>query len=257
MNLFTTFVIPTQKKENIMEINANTTIGRIVRYNYKTSHLFEKRRIDYCCGGEKTLEQACHETKVDLDQFKNEIEEVILLEDWDSQYLDGLTPGALCDYIVNRHHQYIQVNAPLIQQRLQKLVKEHSGHHTQLHEIKRLFDDATDQLLIHMKKEELMFFPFIKALYRDLKKRSSVHINLPELEELLFQLEKDHDAEGKRFKTIALLTNQYKVPSDGCHTFEVTYRALEDFEKDLHRHIHLENNILFPKIDKLIKSIES
>lgn len=237
-----------------MDINANTTIGKIVRYNYNTSRLFEKRRIDFCCGGDKTLEQACNDTEIDLDLLKSEIEEIILLDDWDSQYLDGLSPGALCDYIVNRHHQYIHVNAPLILQRLQKLIKEHSSQHSQLHEIKRLFDDATDKLIIHMKKEELLFFPFIKSLYRDLKKRSTANVNIAELEELLRQLETDHEAEGKRFQTIATLTNQYRIPSDGCHTFEVTYRALEDFEKDLHRHIHLENNILFPKIDKMIKT---
>ncbi len=237
-----------------MEINADTTIGKIVRYNFKTSQLFERRRIDYCCGGDKTLEQACTEMHLDLGKFKSEIEKIITLEDWDSQYLDELSPGALCDYIVNRHHKYIHVNAPLILQRLQKLSDEHSSQHSQLHEIKRLFDDATDKLIIHMKKEELLFFPFIKALYRDLKKGNRTRVNVPELKELLRQLVTDHEAESKRFKTLTLLTNQYQIPSDGCHTFEVTYRSLEDFEKDLHRHIHLENNILFPKIDKLINS---
>jgi regulator of cell morphogenesis and NO signaling len=237
-----------------MEINADTTIGRIVRHNYNTSHLFEKRRIDFCCGGDKTLEQVCNEMNVDIDQLKREIEELLMLDDWDSQYLDGLSPGALCDYIVNRHHQYIQVNAPLIKQRLQKLIEVHSSQYSQLFEIKRLFDDAIDRLIIHMKKEELLFFPFIKTLYKDVKRRSNISVNTSELEELLIQLESDHDAEGKRFQTIAILTNQYQIPSDGCHTFEVTYRALEDFEKDLHRHIHLENNILFPKIEKMIKS---
>jgi regulator of cell morphogenesis and NO signaling len=237
-----------------MEIKADTTIGTIVRHNYNISRLFEKRRIDYCCGGDKTLEQACNETNVDLHQIKSEIEELILLEDWDSQYLQGLSPGALCDYIVNRHHQYIQVNAPLIQQRLQKLIDVHSSQHSQLFEIKRLFDEAVDKLIIHMKKEELLFFPFIKTLYKDVKKRSNISVNTSELEELLEQLESDHNTEGKRFQSIAILTNQYHIPSDGCHTFEVTYRALEDFEKDLHRHIHLENNILFPKIVTLIKS---
>jgi regulator of cell morphogenesis and NO signaling len=237
-----------------MEINAETKIGKIVRYNYNTSRLFEKRRIDFCCGGDKTLEQACSETNVDLDRLKSEIEEVILLEDWDSLYLDGLSPGALCDYIVNRHHEYIQVNAPLIQRRLQKLIEVHSGQHSQLFEIKRLFDEAFDKLMIHMKKEELLFFPFIISLYRDIKKKSTVNANIPELLDLLRQLETDHEAEGKRFQALAILTNQYQVPPDGCNTFQVTYRALEDFEKDLHRHIHLENNILFPKIEKMIKS---
>jgi regulator of cell morphogenesis and NO signaling len=236
-----------------MEINEDTTIGRIVRHNYNTSRLFEKRRIDFCCGGDKTLGQACNEMNVDIDQLKREIEELIMLDDWDSQYLDGLSPGALCDYIVNRHHQYIQVNAPLIKQRLQKLIEVHSSQYSQLFEIKRLFDDATDKLIIHMKKEELLFFPFIKTLYKDVKRRSNISVNISELEELLVQLESDHEAEGQRFQTIAILTNQYQIPSDGCHTFEVTYRALEDFEKDLHRHIHLENNILFPKIGKMMK----
>jgi regulator of cell morphogenesis and NO signaling len=235
-----------------MEIKADTTIGSIVRHNYKTSHLFEKRRIDFCCGGDKTLEQACIEKDIEVDMLKSEIEEIILLEDWDSQYLDGLTPVALCEYIVKRHHHYIHVNAPLIQQRLRKLIDAHSGKHSQLFEIKRLFDEGTEKLIIHMKKEELLFFPFIKSLYRDLRKKSTVEVNISELLDLLNQLEMDHNGEGKRFQTLAILTNQYQTPSDGCHTFEVTYRSLEDFEKDLHRHIHLENNILFPKIDKMI-----
>jgi regulator of cell morphogenesis and NO signaling len=237
-----------------MEINADTTIGRIVRHNYNTSRLFEKRQIDFCCGGDKTLEQACNEMNVDFGQLKREIEELIMLDDWDSQYLDGLSPGALCDYIVNRHHQYIQVNAPLIKQRLQKLIEVHSSQYSQLFKIKRLFDDATDKLNIHMKKEELLFFPLIKTLYKDVKRRSNISVNTSELEELLILLVSDHDEEGERFTTIALLTNQYQIPSDGCHTFEVTYRVLEDFEKDLHKHIHLENNILFPKIENMINS---
>ncbi len=240
-----------------MEINEKTTIGRIVRHNYNTSRLFEKWRIDFCCGGDKTLEQACNERNVDLDQLKSEIEELIMLEDWDSQYLEGLAPRALCDYIVNRHHQYIQVNAPLIKQRLQKLIEVHSNQHSQLFEIQRLFDEAVDKLIIHLKKEELLFFPFIITLYKEVKRGNDISVNTSELEELLLQLESDHDAEGKRFQSIAILTNQYQIPSGGCHTFEVTYRALEDFEKDLHRHIHLENNILFPKIAKMIKSYNS
>jgi regulator of cell morphogenesis and NO signaling len=146
------------------------------------------------------------------------------------------------------------VNAPLILQRLQKLIEVHSNQHSQLFEIKKLFDEAADKLIIHMKKEELLFFPYVKTLYKDFKKRSKGRLNKPELKDLLNQLEMDHEAEGKRFHTLAILTNQYKIPADGCNTFEVTYRALEDFEKDLHRHIHLENNILFPKIEKMIKS---
>ena len=230
-----------------MEIQISTTIGEIVRLNFKAAQLFDKHRIDFCCGGDISLSEACSHSEVDLNMLMTEIEALLKVRDSESTYIEGMSLDQLCDYIVNRHHSYVNENIPFLQQKLQKLCDVHGMGHPELFEINKLFGIVAGNLADHMKKEELILFPLIREMTSHQKKASGDHVDPGDVQKTIIELEFEHQKEGERFKTIADLSNSYTVPPDGCQTFDVTYRTLHEFEQDLHRHIHLENNVLFKK----------
>ena len=230
-----------------MGINTNTSVGDIVKVNFKTAQIFEKNSIDFCCGGGVSLGEACSKANVDIDQLIPELESLVLLNDPDSKYIDGLELNELCDYIEKRHHSYVSETIPFLQQKLQKLCDVHGDNHSELFEVKELFDGAAENLSAHMKKEELLLFPYIRKMAKykreDLNRKSELGEALKTIE----LMNEEHQTEGERFEKISTLTSSYTCPPDGCGTYQVTYKTLKDFEIDLHRHIHLENNILFKK----------
>ena len=230
-----------------MEIETGTEIGKIVRLNFKTAKLFEKYGIDFCCGGGISLSEACENSNADLNKLVSEIEALLKVNDPESKYIERLGLDQLCDYIVNRHHSYVSDNIPFLKQKLQKLCDVHGLGHPELFEINKLFETMAGNLATHMKKEELILFPLIHIIAGYEKEGAGEHIEPGRIQNTITELEDEHQAEGVRFGTIARLSNNYTVPPDGCNTFEITYRTLEEFEQDLHRHIHLENNVLFKK----------
>jgi len=230
-----------------MEINKNTRVGDIVKANFKTAQIFDKNRIDFCCGGGISLDTACEESNVDIDQLVPELEALVLLNDPDSKYIDGLELDELCDYIEKRHHIYVRDNIPFLQQKLQKLSDVHVENHPELFEVKELFDGAVENLGTHMEKEESILFPYIRKMVKYKSEGSAAKGELGEATKTIDLMHKEHQTEGERFEKISTLTSSYNCPPDGCNTYQVTYQTLKDFESDLHRHIHLENNILFRK----------
>lgn len=131
-------------------------------------------------------------------------------------------------------------NIPFLQQKLQKLCDVHGSHHPELFKINELFGLVAENLALHMKKEELILFPILL----DPEAVKSAELTIAELDD-------EHVAEGNRFGEIAKLSKHYTMPADGCNTFDVTYRTLKEFEQDLHRHIHLESNVLFKKVSSI------
>lgn len=230
-----------------MEINTNTSVGDIVKANFKTAQIFDKNKIDFCCGGGISLEEACEKSKVDIDQIVPELEALVALNDPDSKYIDALELNELCDYIEKRHHTYVSENIPFLQEKLQKLCNVHGENHPELFEIKELFDGASGNLSAHMKKEELILFPYIRKMVKYTKEALNAKGEFGDVKNTIDMLDDEHQTEGERFEKISNLTSSYTCPPDGCGTFQVTYQTLKDFENDLHRHIHLENNILFKK----------
>ncbi len=234
-----------------MEITNNTLVSEIVSENFKTARIFEENNIDFCCGGNISLADASKQSLINVQELISMIEPVMKNQDSDSKFIENLPLDHLCNYIEERHHAYINKTAPFIQQKLEKLTNVHGDNHPELFEVKQLFDDAVANLTAHMKKEELILFPFVRNLVR-LKEG---HINeVPGLGNILAPInvmKAEHEIEGERFRKLVEITNNYTVPADGCNTYEVTYKSLKDFESDLHRHIHLENNILFPKAIKM------
>ena len=153
----------------------------------------------------------------------------------------------LADYIEKTHHRYVEEKTQVILPFLDKLCKVHGANHPELFEINELFIGCAGELAQHMKKEELMLFPFIKKMAKAaLTEEPIAKPQFGTVKNPIAMMMEEHEAEGDRFVKIAALTNNYTPPADGCSTFRVTYAMLADFEQDLHKHIHLENNILFP-----------
>ena len=235
-----------------MNISTNTPVGEVVKLNFKTAQLFQANRIDYCCGGQKTISEACSAAGIKPEPLIEQLEQMAGQTDPDSLYIDNLQLDELSDYIIKRHHSYVRNTIPFLKQNLDKICDVHGDHHPELFEVRELFDGSAGALTVHMQKEELMLFPYIKKL-AVAKREDALPGKSPfgTVSNPISAMLADHDNEGRRYERIAELTGDYSIPEDACTTYRVTLSQLQDFERDLHRHIHLENNILFPKAAEL------
>ena len=223
------------------------TIGDFVAENFRTAEVFKKYHIDFCCKGGRTVEEACDNKKVSPQQIYQELEEIVNRKSEDIDF-NSWPLDLLADYVEKTHHKYVEEKSAMLIPYLNKLCKEHGERHPELFEINELFIGSAQDLAAHMKKEELILFPFIKQMVE--AKKNGEPLPAPRfgtVENPVAMMKHEHEAEGERFVKIAELTNNYEFPDDACGTYQVTYRMLEDFQNDLHKHIHLENNILFPK----------
>lgn len=233
------------------------TIGEIVAEDFRAASVFKKYNIDFCCKGNRSIDEACETKKInpedvyrELDNLQNKNTEGI---DFNSWPLD-----LLADYVEKTHHRYIEEKTPVLLQFLNKISKVHGDRHPELLEVYELFEESAQDLGAHLKKEELILFPFIKKMMN--AQREGKAMENPQfgtVENPVVMMKHEHTVEGDRFAKIAELTNNYQFPDDACSTYQVTFKMLEDFENDLHKHIHLENNILFPKAVELEKTFRN
>lgn len=225
-----------------MEKYKDIKIGEIVMQDFRAAAVFKNAGIDFCCGGNQSLEEACSDKKLDISTIEKQLME-----------LDNSTPDAahnfkewnldfLCDYIVNTHHKTVLNLLPQLSFYTQKIAEVHGSNHSELLEIASLFSQINEELLQHLKNEEEVLFPAIKEL---LKSNSAIAKETIISE--ITRMAKEHEFAGGAMDTINVLSHNYLVPDDGCNTYKVTYKLLEQFEDDLHIHVHLENNILYPK----------
>ncbi len=231
------------------------TVANYVTENIKTAHIFKKHGIDFCCGGGISIEKACEKNNVD---FETLITDLNQLENNTSSHNNFNNWGLdfLINFIVNTHHKYVEENLSLLKQYGDRVAKVHGHHYSELLEIKELIHVVAGELASHMKKEELILFPFIKKLVIAKKEGTKVEIpNFGTVDNPIKMMEEEHDKAGDIFKRISELTNTYKTPEGACNTFKTLYAKLEEFEDDLHQHVHLENNILFPKAKQLEASL--
>lgn len=234
-----------------------TTIGEIVANDFRTAAIFSKYNIDFCCKGHRTLEEVCKKRKIEeyllveeLDRAKNNSANQTF--DYKSWPLDLLT-----DYIEKTHHRYVEEKTPVLRRFLNKLCSVHGEVHPELFEINTLFTESAADLATHMKREEEVLFPYIRKMKIAHNKGQTLQMpHFGTIENQVVLMKEEHDIEGQRFKKIAVLTNNYTPPADACNTYKVTFLMLEEFERDLHKHIHMENNILFPRAIVLEKNFE-
>lgn len=235
-----------------MTISKNSKVGEVVKLNYNTAPLFHANRIDYCCGGSKSILEACNEVGIEPNQLITQLEEISDHVDPDSEYINNLALDELSEYIVNRHHSYVAKNIPFLKESLEKICDVHGENHPELLTIRDLFFESADALKMHMQKEELVLFPYIQKMMKvDNSNNQISGANFGSVSNPIGMMITEHETEGKRFDTISKITRNYTIPDDACTTYSATLDRLKDFENDLHRHIHLENNILFPKAIEL------
>lgn len=232
---------------------ASTKVSKIVARNYRTAKVFTTYGIDFCCNGGIPLADACAQRGVDLSRVLGEIETA--LQDPDPQDFQSMDPRRLVDHILSVHHQYVRTTLPVLRTYLNKLSRVHGERHPELLRIEALFSESALALLEHMEKEEQILFPYVRALadasahQYPLSAPHFGHIRNP-----IAMMEDEHQTEGERFRAIAALSDNYQPPADACQTYRVAFAVLEEFERDLHKHIHLENNILFPKATELYQA---
>lgn len=224
------------------------TIGEYVAKDFRTASVFSKYGIDFCCKGNRTIEEACAKKALNFEQIEKEVELLMEMKGGGSIDFQSWPVDLLIDYIEKTHHRYVVEKTPVLLAFLDKLCKVHGGSHPELFSINELFIGCASELSQHMQKEERVLFPFIKEManaIRTQQKLEQPHFGT--VENPIAMMKHEHVNEGERFVKIAELTNNYTPPSDACNTYKVTFSMLQEFEQDLHKHIHLENNILFIK----------
>lgn len=231
---------------------ATETVGAVVAKDYRAAAVLEKYGLDFCCGGNVPLENACREKGIDLDRLRREIAEATTQPLDRGQNYDAWDLPFLSDFIVNTHHVYLRENIPSIAAYTRKIAEVHGDRHPEVVEIASIFAKVAAEMELHLKKEEEELFPAVRRLF-ELRKQGgeAEEKQAAELERVISELGHEHDAVGAAVHEIRRLANDYEVPGDVCNTFMVTYQKLREFEDDLHRHVHLENNILFPKAARL------
>lgn len=238
-----------------MEITEQSIIGEIVAKNYRTAAVFKKHQIDFCCNGNRTIHTACTEKEIPTHLLIDKLNAIMLSEDRSEIDFSSWPLDLIIDYIEKRHHRYVTDKILEIRPYLQKIVAVHGSQHPELEEIQTLFLQSADDLTIHMKKEELMLFPYIRKM--SVNPANLIPASFGTVRNPITMMHHDHDEEGERFRKISQLSHNYTTPDNACNTYQTTFALLQEFENDLHRHIHLENNILFPKAIELEKQISN
>lgn len=234
----------------------DSTIGELVANDYRKAEVFKKYGLDFCCGGKKTLHDACSSKGLDIVQIEKELQILDSISDLPSEDYSSWDLSFLADYILNTHHKYVKRAIPIIYEYVVKVSNVHGERHPEANVIAEKFLMITDELNRHMCKEEDVLFPYIKHLSiaadNGMKIESSP---FGTLKNPINMMEHEHDVVGKLMDEIRILTNNYTPPADACTTYKLSYAKLKEFEDDLHKHIHLENNILFPKAIELEKEL--
>ena len=206
--------------------------------------VFTKYNIDYCCGGNRSLEEACTRIGLNPEKIKQEIFSAPAHDSGLPLRVERWSAALLADYIVQNHHQYVRLAIPEIEALLEKVCAAHGDDNIELLNIQQDFNDLAEELLNHMAKEEVALFPAIKRLesHNDPDHPLTDTLKMP-----IMMMEHEHVVAGELMKSIRHLSNNYTVPEFACPTYRVTFQKLKEFDYDLMTHVHLENNILFRK----------
>ena len=241
-------VLITKKGQNDKE-----TIGQIAVKDLRKAEVFKKYGIDFCCGGKKTVRQVCEEKGIDATKVEQELQQVNTENKTDNNAYNEWELDFLADYIVNTHHRYVRKYLPELRGYALKVAQVHGDHHPELFEIQKLVETINEELSEHMVNEEKVLFTYVKKIVN--ARNNSLPLNKEgrNLASLIDELEEEHDYVGRCLDKIRALSNGYAIPDDACASYKLLFKMIQEFEDDLHIHIHLENNILFPKAVEMEK----
>jgi len=230
------------------------TLGDIVAKDLRKAEVFKKYGLDFCCGGKKTVKEACAEKGLDVAMIEKELQNSdksvstarpLPYNDWNLDFL--------ADYIVNTHHSYVKKTIPDVRSYAEKVAKVHGAHHPELLQINKLAQEVCDEMSAHMVKEETVLFPYVKQLVASTNGKVKFG-NLDTVKTPINMMEMEHEVVGNNMDKIREISNNYALPEDACGSYAYLFKTLDEFENDLHIHVHLENNILFPKALELEKN---
>lgn len=234
------------------------TMGEIATKDLRKAQVFKKYGLDFCCRGNRTVKEACEEKGLDVTKVEQELQQPdkmptsrpIPYTDWSLDFL--------AEYIVNTHHSYVLKALPDLLTYAEKVKNVHGLQHPELERINQLVKEVNAELTTHMVKEEKVLFPYIKELVAAKNisdPLQAAHFN--SVQNPINIMEMEHELVGRNMEEIRTLSQNYLLPADGCASYSLLYKMLEEFEEDLHLHIHLENNILFPKALEMEKQLNN
>ena len=236
---------------------SSLTLAQIVNSNHRAASVFEKYHLDFCCKGKRSLAEACNEQQLILSSVTEELREIFSKTGNGDIDFDKVSLTQLCDYIVQTHHAYVKNEMPQIYAYLHKVALKHGERHPELNKIFQIFAAVKEEMEEHMKKEEMILFPRIKDLEKMAhNENGQFQVNIGYLQSPINVMEHEHDHAGTQLNEIRVLTNDYTSPQDACTTYRLSFASLQAFEIDLHQHVHLENNILFPKAIEGFKKLQ-
>jgi regulator of cell morphogenesis and NO signaling len=227
-------------------VDAAKTVRELAVELPHATRVFEKLGIDYCCGGGRSLKEACSVAQVAVDEVLASLDAPALSNDsvdWNSAPLTELV-----EHILSRHHTFVKTEIPRLEALLAKVHSVHGERHPELREIQQAFRGLGQELLMHCMKEEQILFPYIIAMESSHRQgRAAAPPMFGTVRNPIHMMMMEHDSAGDALRSIRDATSGFTAPADACISFQTLYRALAEFEADLHQHIHLENNILFPR----------
>jgi len=222
------------------------TVGEIVAADYRAAAVFERFDIDFCCGGGRLLVDACRQTAVSPDVVEQALQSLSPHDTCDGADVAGWPIDRLADHIVATHHEYVRSALPAITRWLRRLRAVHGAKHPELLSASSSFERLSVELAQHMLKEELVLFPYIRELASTRSGRVKPS-PFGTVQNPIRMMEREHQEVDDEILRMRELTNGYSLPADGCSTYRVCLAELAQFESDLRRHVHLENDVLFPK----------
>jgi len=230
------------------KFNSSQKIGEIVNAFPKAADIFKNYKIDFCCGGNRPLSDAISEQKVNETELMDTINSAY--ENYESASKDKnwveAPTSELVEQILNKHHAYLWAELPRISKLMTTILRVHGQHHPELSKVHKQFHLLKMDLEEHLNKEETIQYPAIKEF-----EKSNSKDDLDKAIQIIKDLEEEHTGAGNILKDLRIITNDYAIPDDVCETYELTYEKLQELEADLFQHIHLENNILFPRLKNI------
>jgi regulator of cell morphogenesis and NO signaling len=228
------------------------TVGELVTRNLSVAEVLIQHKIDYCCGGKKTLSEACMERGLDLPSIRNKLTTILNSPTQQTIQYSNWSLDVLIDQIIHVHHAYVRKSLDILAGLAEKVMRTHGHRHPELLQIQSELNELADELLRHMIKEERILFPYIESLLTpEGPKGLDNSIGLICVQDPIQVMEWEHEAAAHHLDRIRQLSQSYTPPDHACTSFRLFYSLLKEFEYDLHHHVHLENNILFPKAIEL------
>ncbi len=236
----------------MLTFDENTTVRDVVVRHPRTRPVFEKLGIDYCCGGSNKIKTAAEQKGVEPARLLAALQEAIRaagpLDECETNWADESIAG-LVGHIEEKHHAFMKEQLPRVQGLVSKVLKAHEAHHGRmLSELQAVYQSLRMEIEQHLMKEEQILFPYIRQISDyslGIGEKPLMHCG--SIQNPIRQMEHEHDNAGHALAMMRELTSDYALPDDACPTFRALYEGLKDLEADLHEHIHLENNILFPR----------